>query len=435
MTFWWGAATSAYQIEGGGRLPSIWDTFTHSGDHIVDGSDGDVACDHVNRYAEDVGLLAELGVSAYRFSISWPRVERDGPGFYDRLVDALLARDIAPAATLYHWDLPQAVQDAGGWPRRETAERFGEYADLVGRALGDRVRLWLTLNEPNIHLIFGHMWGMHAPGLHLFDDPFPTAHHQLLGHGRAVAALRAHTTAPVGLANNYAPSWALGPDGSRETATEQDHAAAQAHDAFHNRLFTDPVLLGRYPSGLAAFAGLERLEKVVRDGDLDAIAAPIDALGVNYYNPFGVGAPSAGNPLPFDMRLATGYPLTYFGWPVVPEALREMLVELRRRYGDALPPIHITENGCAYDDQLDSAGRCDDPDRVSYLDAHIAAVREAQAAGVDVRGYFVWSMLDNFEWAEGYTKRFGLVHVDFATGRRTPKTSYTWYRDLIARVS
>ncbi|HZN72227.1 MAG TPA: GH1 family beta-glucosidase [Micromonosporaceae bacterium] len=434
MSFSWGVATSAYQIEGGGRLPSIWDTFTHDGDHIVDDSTGDVACDHVNRYAEDVALMAELGVTAYRFSISWPRVERDGTGFYDRLVDALLGRGIDPVATLFHWDLPQVSQDDGGWQRRDTAQRFAEYADRMGRALGDRVRLWLTLNEPVVHLVYGHMWGIHAPGLHLFDDPFPVAHHQLLGHGLAVAALRGHTASPIGIANSYSPAVAVGPDGTPESATDADRAAALAYDALHNRLFTDPILLGRYPD-LTAFAGHERLAGLIRDGDLDAIAAPIDALGVNYYNPFGAGAPSAGNPLPYDMRLLAGYPLTYFGWPVVPGALRDLLVELRERYGAALPPIHVTENGCAYDDRLGPDGSCDDADRVSYLEAHVAAVHEAVAAGVDVRGYFVWSLLDNFEWAEGFTKRFGLVHVDFATQRRTPKASYKWYRDQIARVS
>ena len=444
--FRWGVATAAYQIEGavteGGRGPSIWDTFTADPDRVADGSTGEVACDHYHRYEQDVALMAELGVSAYRFSVAWPRIQPAGTGganpagvaFYDRLVDTLLNADIDPVATLFHWDLPQALQDAGGWSARDTAARFGDYAELVGAALGDRVKLWITLNEPSVHFMIGHLWGIHAPGQRLFDDPFPVVHHQLLGHGLAVRALRARTTSRVAVTNSYAPSWAIGPDGTRDTATDADRAAADAHDIFYNRLFTDPVLLGRYPDGLGslAIAGTDRLSALVRDGDLATIAAPLDALGVNYYNPQGVAAPSEGNPLPYDMRIIEGYPRTYFGWPVVPEGLRDLLVSLKERYGPALPPVHVTENGCAYDDTVGPDGRCHDPDRVSYLDAHVTAVADALAAGVDVRGYFAWSLLDNFEWAEGYTKRFGLVHVDFATQARTRKSSFAWYRDLIA---
>jgi beta-glucosidase len=372
--FLWGVATAAYQIEGAanedGRAPSIWDTFTHTGDHVVDGSSGDEACDHYHRYPEDVGLMADLGVGGYRFSIAWPRIQPEGKGeanpagvaFYDRLVDALLERGIAPMATLFHWDLPQAVQDAGGWTDRETAYRFGEYAGIVAAALGDRVKIWMTLNEPVITTVYGHMWGMHAPGLHLFDDPFPVVHHQLLGHGLAVAALRAHSVGRVGIANNYSPAWAVGPDGEQASATDEDRAAAAAFDAFHNRLYTDPVLHGRYPSGLDALGGAHRHthDYRVRAGDLDTIAAPLDALGVNYYNPSGVGAPAAGGLLPYDNRLLAGYPLTYFGWPVVPDALRETLVMLRQRYGEALPPMYVTENGCAYDDVPGDDGTVND---------------------------------------------------------------------------
>jgi beta-glucosidase len=418
---------------------SVWDTFTHEPDRIVDDSTGDVASDHYHRYAEDVALMAELGVDAYRFSIAWPRIQPEGEGkanpegvaFYDRLVDELLDKGIDPVATLFHWDLPQARQDAGGWQTRDTAQRFADYADIAAEALGDRIKLWITLNEPVIHLLYGHLWGIHAPGLHLFDDPFPVVHHQLLAHGLGVAAVRSHATTEVAIANNYSPAWALGLDGTRETATAYDQAAAAAYDLLQNWLFTDPLLLGRYPDGLDVLPGADRLATLVREGDLATIAAPIDALGVNYYCPFGVAAPTEDSPLPYDMRLIEGYPLTYFGWPVVPDGLREMLVSLKERYGDALPPIHITESGCAYDDALVD-GVCDDPDRVSYLDSHVEALRAAQGEGVDVRGYFVWSLMDNFEWREGHTKRFGLVHVDFATQRRTPKTSYAWYRDLIA---
>jgi beta-glucosidase len=444
MTFLWGTATAAYQIEGAattdGRSPSIWDTFSADPERISDGATGDVACDHYHRLDEDVALMAGLGVTAYRFSIAWPRVQPGGAGpvnpagiaFYDRLVDRLLAHGIAPVATLYHWDLPQERQDAGGWTSRETAARFAEYAGHAAAALGDRVKLWLTLNEPIVHLIYGHLWGMHAPGLNLFDDPFPVAHHQLLAHGWAVSALRAAAPgARVGIANNYAPGWAVGPDGSRESATEEDAAALDAYEAFHHRMFTDPILLGSYPSGLEVWPGASRLPELIQDGDLAAISAPIDALGVNYYNPAGVGSPSWG-PLPYDSRLINGYPMTYFGWPVVPSALHELLVSLRTRYGPALPPIHVTENGCAYEDVPGPDGSIVDSDRIAYLSAHIDAVRAAQADGVAVAGYYVWSLLDNFEWAEGYTKRFGLVHVDFSTLARTPKASYHWYRDVIA---
>jgi len=450
--FLWGVATASYQIEGAvnedGRSPSIWDTFSHEGDHIADDSTGDVACDHYHRYAEDVELMAGLGVGAYRFSIAWPRIQPEGKGegnaagiaFYDRLVDALLARGITPAATLYHWDLPQALQDAGGWSERDTAYRFAEYAGIVAAALGDRVRLWWTLNEPIVTTVYGHMWGMHAPGLNLFDDPFPVVHHQLLGHGLATSALRGHGPARIGIANNYAPAWATGPDGTRASATDADHAAAAVYDAFYNRLFTDPLLLGRYPAGLDAFPAAHRLAEespdgLVRPGDLATIGTPIDALGVNYYNPAGVCAPSAGAPLPYDQRLLEGYPLTYFGWPVVPDGLRETLVMLRRWYGGALPPLYVTENGCAYEDVPGPDGAVHDPDRIAFLDGHIRALAAAVAEGVPVAGYFLWSLMDNFEWGEGYTKRFGLVYVDYPTQRRTPKSSYAWYRDFLAARS
>ncbi|MFB9543911.1 GH1 family beta-glucosidase, partial [Micromonospora sagamiensis] len=393
-----------------------------------DGSSGDVACDHYHRYAEDVALMAGLGISAYRFSVAWPRVQPPGSGpasprgldFYDRLTDALLARDIDPVATLYHWDLPQPVEDAGGWLHRDTAGRFAEYADLVAARLGDRVRLWITLNEPFVHMSFGYGLGTHAPGRQLLFDAVPVAHHQLLGHGLAVAALRARTTSPVALTNNYSPVRVLGD-------TDADRAAGEAYDALHNRLFTDPVLGLGYPPDLAP--GPE----VVRDGDLATIAAPIDVLGVNYYNPTGIRAPEEGSPLPFELADLDGYPRTAFDWPVVPDGLRDLLVGLRDRYGQALPPIEITESGCAYDDEPDADGRVHDPERIAYLDGHLRALRAAVDEGVDVRGYFVWSLLDNWEWAEGFTKRFGLVHVDADTLARTPKSSYAWYRDVIAR--
>ncbi|TDC84425.1 beta-glucosidase [Micromonospora sp. KC606] len=427
--FRWGVSTSAYQIEGGadagGRGPSIWDTFAHTPGRIADGSTGDVACDHYHRHAEDVALMAGLGVSAYRFSIAWPRVQPGGTGaanpagldFYERLVDDLLAAGIDPVATLFHWDLPQPLEDTGGWLNRDTAGRFAEYADLVAARLGDRVKLWITLNEPFIHMSLGHGTGEHAPGRSLLFDAFPVAHHQLLGHGLAVAALRARSASPVAIANNYSPVVLCGD-------TDADRAAGASYDALHNRLFTDPLLGLGYPPGTEP--------TVVRDGDLDVIAAPIDVLGVNYYNPTGIRAPEEGFPLPFTMVPLDGYPRTAFDWPVVPDGLRDLLTGLKERYGDALPPIQVTEGGCAYDDAPDADGRVHDPERITYLDGHLRAVRAAMDAGVDVTGYFVWSLLDNWEWAEGFTKRFGLVHVHFDTLARTPKSSYAWYRDLIA---
>jgi beta-glucosidase len=432
--FRWGVSTSSYQIEGAtgedGRGASIWDTFTAGAGRIVDGSTGAVACDHYHRYAQDVALMAELGIDAYRFSIAWPRIQPDGTGaanpagiaFYDRLVDALLAHGIDPVATLFHWDLPQGLEDAGGWLNRDTANRFADYAGLVAEALGDRIALWITLNEPFVTMSFGYAMGLHAPGHAYLFGALPTAHHQLLGHGLAVEALRSHSSSPVAIANNYSPAWPQG-------ATDADLAATVAYDVLHNRLFTDPLLGHGYPAELAAMTDAS----FVRDEDLTIIAAPLDALGVNYYNPTGVRAPGEDAPFPFELVTLDGYPTTSFGWPVVPDGLRDLLVTLKGRYGDALPPIHITESGCAYPDEPGPDGRYDDPDRMSYLDSHVRAVHAAMAEGVDVRGYFVWSLLDNFEWAEGFTQRFGLVHVDFATQARTPRSSFHWYRNAIAQ--
>jgi len=420
--FRWGVATAAYQIEGAvvhdGRGPSIWDTFSAQHGRIVDGSSGAIACDHYHRYREDIALMRELGVGAYRFSIAWPRIQPTGQGpanpagvdFSDRLVDALLDAGIDPVATLYHWDLPQARQDDGGWLNRDTAYRFADYAALTAAALNDRVKLWVTLNEPFVHMTLGHAMGLHAPGEMLLFEAMPVAHHQLLAHGLAVAALRGHTASPIAITNNYSPVWPV---------TPADSTAAGLYDDLHNRLFTDPVLGLGYPDGTVT-------GELIHDGDLDSIAAPIDALGVNYYNPTAIRAPENGSPLPFEIAQITGYPTTDFEWPVVPDGLRELLVLLRSRYGDRLPPVYITENGAAY-------APIDDQARIAYLDGHIDAVARAIEAGVRVDGYFVWSLLDNFEWAEGYTKRFGLVHVDFETLRRTPRASYHWYRDRVKR--
>jgi beta-glucosidase len=427
--FTWGVSTSAYQIEGavteGGRGPSIWDKFCRE--------TGDGPADHYHRYAEDVGLMADLGIGAYRFSIAWPRIQPTGTGpanpaglaFYDRLVDALLGKGIDPIATLFHWDMPQPLDDAGGWANRDTAARFGEYADLVAARLGDRVKLWITLNEPVMHTYLGHMDGSHAPGRTGLDGAFPVVHHQLLGHGLAVAAIRRHSTAQVSIANNYTAVWAVGADGTRDSAGDADRAAAAGYDLLHNRLFTDPLLLGSYPPGYEMLAGGD-VGSVVLDGDLEVISTPLDWLGVNYYNPSGIGAPGPDALMPFESVPLAGFPTTGFDWPIAPDGLREVLVGLHERYPGKLPPIWVTENGCAFPDDGGP-----DTDRITYLDGHVRAVHAALAAGVDVRGYCVWSLLDNFEWAEGYTQRFGLVRVDFDTQRRTPRASFDWYRNLV----
>lgn len=418
--FLWGVSTSAHQIEGAvdEREPSVWDVFTAEPGTVRDGSTAAVACDHVHRHREDVGLLAGLGVDAYRFSVSWPRVRRAGGlDFYDRLVDDLLAAEVRPVPTLFHWDLPADLD----WLERDTAERFAEHVARVAARLGDRVKKWITLNEPAEHTLLGHALGVHAPGRSLLFDALPVAHHQLLAHGLAVRALRAAGASDIGIANSHGPTWPASDD-------EADVAAADFYDTLLNRLFADPLLLGRYPEGIG-----ELMPGDV-EADLKVIAEPIDWYGINYYAPTRVGAPQGAEiefggvrmpaELPFSVREIEGHSVTDFGWPVVPEALTELLALFRERYGDRLPPLIITENGCAYDGVHDT-------DRITYLDGHVRALHRAVEAGVDVRGYFVWSLLDNFEWAEGYGRRFGLVHVDFDTQRRTPKASYDWYRALL----
>ncbi|MFH8937320.1 GH1 family beta-glucosidase [Streptomyces griseosporeus] len=418
--FVWGVSTSAHQIEGAAdeRAPSVWDLFTAEPGRIKDGSTAAVACDHYHRYREDVALLAGLGVDAYRFSVSWPRVASPGGlDFYDRLVDELCAAGVRPVPTLFHWDLPADLD----WLHRDTASRFADHVATVAGRLGDRVDRWITLNEPAEHTLLGHALGVHAPGKRLLFDALPAAHHQLLAHGLAVRALRAAGARDVGIANSHGPTWPA----SEEPA---DVEAAGFYDLLLNRLFADPVLLGSYPEGLG-----ELMPGDVQ-ADLEAIGEPLDFYGVNYYAPTRVGAPQGTatefggvrvpDGLPFSLREIEGHPLTDFGWPVVPDALTELLTGFRERYGDRLPPVVITENGCSYDG-------LDDQDRIAYLDGHLRALHRAITAGVDVRGYFVWSLLDNFEWAEGYARRFGLVHVDFGTLERTPKASYAWLRELL----
>ncbi|WP_322632788.1 GH1 family beta-glucosidase [Glycomyces albidus] len=433
--FVWGAATSAFQIEGAatedGRGRSIWDTFTATPGKVRDGHTAATACDHYHRYEADVALLQRLGVDAYRFSIAWPRIQPDGTGpanepglaFYDRLVDALLAAGIAPMPTLFHWDLPQALEDRGGWLDRDTAHRFAEYTAIVAARLADRVPHWITLNEPFEHMALGYALGQHAPGHTYLLDALPAAHHQLLAHGLATAALRAAGAPHVMLTNSYTPAIPY-------SGSAADTEAARAYDTLHRRVFTDPVLLGTYPD-LGSF-GLDGALPFIKDGDLAAINQPLDGLGVNYYNPTRVTAPEPGQtPLPFELAEFEHVNTTDFGWPVIPSGLTQTLLDLTADYGDALPPLWVTENGCSYGTGPDADGRIRDQARIDYLEAHVKAVAAAVDQGADVRGYLVWSLLDNFEWAEGYHQRFGLVHVDFETQERTPKDSFDRYAALI----
>ena len=425
--FRFGVSTASYQIEGAvaedGRGPSIWDTFAHTPGRILNGDTGDVACDHYHRWAEDLDLIAGLGARAYRFSVAWPRIQPTGAGpantagldFYDRLVDGLAERGIDPVLTLFHWDLPQALQDQGGWANRDTAMRFGEYAELVGERLGDRVKLWITLNEPYIHFALGHVQGSHAPGLTMASDQLPIVHHLLLAHGLGVSNLRRVSSAPITIANNHSPVWP-------KSESDEDLLAAAVYDMVQNQLFADPVLLGQYPPGYEFLSSAD-VDSIVMEGDLQVISQPIDAYGVNYYNPSLIAAPPEGDALPFERLDIEGYPKTAFGWPVVPDGLRALLVGLKERYGDRLPPVWITESGCSWPD-------LDDQFRIDYIAGDLQAVRAAMDVGVDVHGYCTWSLLDNFEWAEGYRQRFGLVHVDFDTQVRTPRASYDWYRQV-----
>jgi beta-glucosidase len=429
--FRFGTSTAAYQIEGAatedGRGPSIWDTFCAEPGRISDGSSGAVACDHYHRYEEDVALMAELGAGGYRLSLSWSRIMPDGRtvneaglAFYDRLLDTLVAHGIAPMVTLYHWDLPQALEDEGGWLNRETVDLFAAYAAVVAERFVDRVEHWIPINEPNVASLLGYGLGLHAPGRTLMFDSLWASHHMLLAHGRAAIELRKHGAQSIGCANNHAPVWPASDD-------DADVGASKIYDGLWNGMFLEPMLLGRYPVDLAPL-----LDGLAEPGDMATIRQPLDFYGVNYYNPMKVAAAPEDADMPFELRDVVGYPTTDFGWPVVPDALREWLIIFRARYRAALPPIMITESGCAYNMGPDEDGVVDDQPRIDYLHAHLTAVSEAIERGVDVRGYYCWSLLDNFEWAEGFSQRFGLVHVDYDTLERTPKRSFRWYADLIA---
>ena len=440
-----GVAMASYQIEGAvhedGRGPSIWDTFSHTPDKVARGDHGDVACDHYHRYPEDVALMAGLGVDAYRLSVAWPRIQPEGRGpvnqrgvdFYSRLVDELLAHDITPLVTLYHWDLPQALEDAGGWPLRDTALRFVDYAVALQDALGDRVNRWITLNEPYCSSVLGYGTGRHAPGVKDVGASLQAAHHLLLGHGLATRAMRERDPdASYGITLNLEPVSPL-------TDGVADREAADRSLVLSNLLFTDPVLRGTYPAAARELWSASSDFSFVRDGDLEVTSTPLDFLGVNYYFPARVRHVPHEEPEPALRRiddLGTASPLladdevTEMGWPIDADGIRRLMVWLKDTY-PGLPPVYVTENGRAAADPVQD-GAVDDPERIRYLDGHLRALAQAVEAGVDVRGYFVWTLLDNFEWAAGYAKRFGLVHVDYDTQERLPKASYAWYRELIA---
>ena len=444
-SFKWGVATSSYQIEGAvaedGRTPSIWDTFCRVPGAVVGGDNGDVACDHYHRMPQDVALIKSLGVDTYRFSVAWPRVQPGGRGpanqaglaFYDRLTDELLAAGIDPWVTLYHWDLPQELEDAGGWPNRDTAYRFADYSMLVFDKLGDRVQNWTTLNEPWCSAWLGYYVGVHAPGRKDFGDAMAAVHHLLLGHGLATQRMRAAATPEMkfGITLNMGTA-------DPATDTQADRDAARRADGMGLRIYLDPLRKGEYPADMVEDLAARGTAFPVQDGDLEIISTPFEVLGVNFY--FGQdfsGTDEQGNTTDADGQpvvravLPEG-PRTAMDWPITADRFTKLLVRLGRDYPGL--PMVITENGAAFDDPAAADGTVADEDRTSYLAHHIAAVADAREQGADVQGYFAWSLMDNFEWAYGYEKRFGIVHVDYDTQVRTPKQSALWYRDTISRV-
>ena len=424
--FVWGVATSAFQIEGAaaehGKGLSIWDAFCATPGAITDGSNGDVACEHYKRWSEDLDLIAGLGVDAYRFSVSWPRVRPGGAGawnergldFYDRLVDGLVERGIKPYLTLNHWDLPNELQARGGWADRDTVHRFVEYAEGVAARLGDRVASITTHNEPWVMAVLGHETGIFAPGVKNRATAAQVSHHLLLSHGLALQTLRASgCRSDLGIVLNLSPTHPA-------TACEADRAKARLEDGLLLRWYMDPLFKASYPQDVLDHLGADAPR--IEAGDLQAIATPMDFLGVNYYSRSVVSA--AG---PWDVH-GGGFEITDMGWEVYPEGLTELLLRLHRDY--PVPPLYVTENGGAFRDRIEG-GRVHDAQRTDYIARHIAAVGEAMRQGVRMQGYMVWSLLDNFEWASGFEKRFGIVHVDYETQRRTLKDSALWYRDFI----
>jgi beta-glucosidase len=445
--FLWGTATAAYQVEGAanedGRGASIWDTFSHTPGNVLHGDTGDRACDQYHRSEVDLDLMAELGLQAYRFSVSWPRVQPEGSGptnekgldYYRRLVEGLRERSIEPMPTLYHWDLPQALEDRGGWTSRETSERFAEYAGILYEALGDTVRFWITLNEPWVSAWMGYGIGVHAPGRKDTAEALAATHHLLLGHGLALEKMLSlgRGDKQLGITLNLAPVRPASEDVT-------DAEAARRVDGYANRLYLDPIFRGSYPEDMLEHYRGESDFAFVLDGDLEKISTPIDFLGVNYYMRHTVVDGQRESELTTAMRFSSvdaatilppGVETTAMGWPVESDGLTELLVRLHEEYTQG--PIYITENGRAVYDYVDPEGDVDDVERVAYLDDHFRAAHRAIEQGVDLRGYMVWSLLDNFEWAEGYSKRFGIVFVDYGTQRRIPKMSARWYKVVIER--
>ncbi|MFN2464230.1 MAG: GH1 family beta-glucosidase [Candidatus Dormibacteria bacterium] len=428
--FTWGTATASYQVEGSpladGAGMSIWHRFSHTPGNTHNGDNGDVACDHYRRYLDDVALMKELGVNAYRFSIAWGRVLPAGHGavnqagidFYSRLVDALLEAGITPWVTLYHWDLPTALQDAGGWANRDTAGHFADYAAVVYRALGDRVSHWITLNEPHVVSAIGHLVGIHAPGTRDIYVAMRVAHHQLLGHGLAVQACRAAGGGQIGITNSMSPQHPA-------TGSDEDVAAAARNWEWGNQVYLDTVVRGEYPALVRR--QLDYCWPPILDGDMAVISEPVDFVGVNYYSR-GVVRHSPGTGVMDAATLPVTAPSTAMGWEIYPEGLYELLTWMRDRYPGVA--IYITENGCALEDVVEPDGSIQDQDRIRYVRDHLLAAHRAIQNGVDLRGYFLWSFLDNFEWADGYSKRFGIVRCDYETQRRIPKASARWYGEV-----
>jgi len=429
--FTWGTATSSYQIEGAwnedGKGESIWDRFSHTPGKVLNGDTGNVACDHYHRWREDVALMKAMGLQAYRFSIAWPRILPDGRGevnqagmdFYSNLVDELLEAEIVPWVTLYHWDLPQALQDRGGWTKRDIVKAFVEYTDVVTRALGDRVKNWITLNEPWVSAFVGYKDGRHAPGLTDLDAAIAAAHHLLLSHGQTVPVIRANSpVANVGITVNLTPQEPASP-------SIADRKLATWTDGYINRCFLDPLVGRGYPQDIVSDFG--NAMKFVRPGDMDVIAVPVDFLGINYYTRNINRDEHADDNEP--RTVFRGDEITEMDWEVYPKGLYNILGRLHFDY--AFPAIYITENGAAFPDEVNADGEVDDPARLSYIKRHLEMVYNAIQISVPVKGYFVWSLLDNFEWGYGYSKRFGIVYVDFRSQQRIPKSSAKWYRQVI----
>lgn len=436
-SFYWGAATSSYQVEGAaredGRGECIWTRLSHTPGKVRDDHHGDVACDHYHRYAEDVALMQSLALNAYRFSISWPRVIPAGVGasnpagldFYDRLIDRLLEAGITPFVTLYHWDLPQALQDKGGWANADMPQWFADYTDLVTRRYGDRVRHWTTLNEPYVVAFVGHYEGRHAPGIRDLVLAYRVAHHTLLSHGQAVPVIRRNV--PQADVSIVLDIWPAHP----HSDAPQDRAAAARFDGYHNRWFLDPVFKGHYPQDIVEWVG-DKLRGVDDPSAVSAACVPLDSLGINYYTRAVMAHEPTGD---FQMRRVLpdeSMPYTSMQWEVYPDGLHETLTRLHREYGPAA--LFIAENGSAWDDDAPTGDVLEDARRVDYLHKHLDAMQRAMADGVPTSAYFAWSLLDNFEWAHGYHQRFGIVHVDFETLKRTPKRTALAYRDFIRGV-